>query len=43
VARGVFWPPAESIDYDNFADWFGGGHPREAFDPETIAALEGRS
>lgn len=43
VARGVFWPPAENVDYDNFADWFGGQHPREAFDPETIAALEGRS
>jgi len=42
VAQGVFWPPAESVDYDSFADWFGGGHPREAFDPETIAALEGR-
>lgn len=43
VAHGVFWPPAESVDYDNFSDWFGGSHPSEAFDPETIAALEGRS
>jgi ATP-dependent helicase/nuclease subunit B len=43
VASGVFWPPAESVDHDNFADWFGGEHPREAFDPETIAALEGHS
>lgn len=43
VARGVFWPPAESVDYDNFADWFGGAHPRNAFDTETITALEGCS
>lgn len=42
VARGVFWPPAETVTYDNFADWFGGGHPRDAFDRETVAALEGR-
>ncbi len=42
VARGIFWPPAETVDYDNFADWFGGRHPREMFERETITALEGR-
>jgi ATP-dependent helicase/nuclease subunit B len=42
VADGVFWPPAAKVDYDNFAEWFGGGHPRDVFDAETIAALEGR-
>ena len=43
VARGVFWPPAESVDYDNFADWFGGEHPKDVFDAATITALEGRA
>jgi len=43
VARGVFWPPAERVDYDNFADWFGDEHPEDVFDTETIKALEGRS
>lgn len=42
AARGAFWPPAEKVDYDNFADWFGGEHPQDVFDAETIAALEGR-
>lgn len=42
VARGAFWPPAETTDYDNFADWFGGEHPKDVFDDSTIAALGGR-
>jgi len=42
VADGVFWPPAETTDYDSFADWFGGEHPKDVFDDATIAALEGR-
>lgn len=42
IARGVFWPPAETTDYDNFSGWFGGEHPKDVFDETTIAALEGR-
>lgn len=41
IARGVFWPPAENVAHDAYADWFGGGHPEDVFDPETIASLEG--
>jgi hypothetical protein len=43
IARGVFWPPAENVEYDNFATWFGGEHPKDVFDSATITALEGRS
>jgi ATP-dependent helicase/nuclease subunit B len=42
VARGVFWPPAERVDYDDFAAWFGGERPKDVFDNTTITALEGR-
>jgi hypothetical protein len=43
VARGNFWPPAEKVKYDNFAEWFGGEDPRQIFDQATITHLEGRS
>ena len=43
VARGVFWPPAGEVDYDNFSGWFGGEKPGDVFDSGTISALEGRS
>ena len=42
VGRGNFWPPAEKVKYDNFAEWFGGEDPRQIFDQATIAHLEGR-
>lgn len=41
IARGVFWPPAITVDYDNFASWFGGEDPAGFFDDATIASLEG--
>lgn len=42
IARGVYWPPAVTVDYDNFATWFGGEDPVRFFDEATIASLEGR-
>jgi ATP-dependent helicase/nuclease subunit B len=42
VGRGNFWPPAEKVRYDNFAEWFGGDDPRQIFDQASIAYLEGR-
>ena len=42
IACGIFWPPAESVAYDNFATWFGGAHPKDVFDADTVNALEGR-
>ena len=43
VARGVFWPPASDVDYDDFSAWFGGEHPADVFDSATIGLLEGRA
>ena len=42
VACGLFWPPAEEVKYDNFAEWFGGEDPRKVFDTATIEHLGGR-
>ena len=42
IACGVFWPPAITVDHDNFASWFGGEDPAGFFDDATIASLEGR-
>lgn len=45
VGRGVFWPPAppETIEYDDFADWFGGEDPASLLEAKTIKDLEGRT
>ena len=42
VARGIFWPPASDLDYDDFSAWFGGENPADVFDAATISCLEGR-
>jgi len=43
IAEGVFWPPSSKVKYDNFADWFNGEDPRDAFDEATIVNLGGNS
>ena len=42
VGGGVFWPPSDKVDYDNFDVWFGGEDPGKVFDQTTIAHLGGR-
>ena len=41
VAKGVFWPPSDKVDFDNFADWFRWSEPDEIFDGETRKLLGG--
>lgn len=41
VSRGVFWPPSEKVDFDQFADWFRYGHPEEIVSEETRRRLGG--
>jgi len=41
VSRGVFWPPAENLRFDDFSPLFPVGKESEAFDPESIAFLKG--
>ena len=42
VAKGIFWPPSNDVPFDDYTAWFGGEDPREVFDQETMAILEGR-
>lgn len=45
IRKGVFWPPApvSEVEYDDFADWFMNGDPREIIDGESIKRLQGAS
>ncbi len=41
VKKGVFWPPAEKVDYDKFADWFRWCDPAGVVGRDSIKALGG--
>jgi hypothetical protein len=41
VARGVFWPPSDQADFDNFADWFRWSEPEKVFDAASRQLLGG--
>ena len=41
VSKGVFWPPAEKVDFDNFADWFRYCNPEEIVSEEIRKRLGG--
>lgn len=42
VQQGVFWPPSERVQYDDFADWFKDTTPDDLLSAQTIAALHGK-
>jgi ATP-dependent helicase/nuclease subunit B len=41
VADGVFWPPADEVDFDQFRDWFDGDSPAKFISQESIRMLGG--
>ena len=41
IKQGVFWPPAESVDFDNFEDWFRWGDPAQVVGVDSIKRLGG--
>jgi ATP-dependent helicase/nuclease subunit B len=41
VSKGVFWPPSEKVDFDNFADWFRYCNPEEIVSEQTRKRLGG--
>ena len=41
VSKGVFWPPSEKVEFDNFADWFLWCDPEEVVIPEDKKRLGG--
>ncbi|MEX1045347.1 MAG: PD-(D/E)XK nuclease family protein, partial [Chthoniobacterales bacterium] len=41
VSKGVFWPPSEKVEFDNFADWFRWCDPEEVVSPEDKKRLGG--
>lgn len=41
VSKGIFWPPAEKVDFDNFADWFRYCNPEEIVSEQTRKRLGG--
>jgi ATP-dependent helicase/nuclease subunit B len=41
VAQGVFWPPADEVDFDLFRDWFDGDSPAKFISQESIRMLGG--
>lgn len=41
VSKGVFWPPSEKVDFDNFADWFRYCNPEEIVSEEIRKRLGG--
>lgn len=41
VSQGVFWPPSEKVDFDNFADWFRYCNPEEIVGEQTRKRLGG--
>jgi len=41
IAKGIFWPPAVKVKYDNFSVWFGGSDPSEVFDDASAANMGG--
>lgn len=41
VAKGIFWPPSEKVDFDNFADWFRYCNPEEIVSKEARKRLGG--
>jgi len=41
VKQGVFWPPSERVQYDDFEDWFKDTPPDVLLSEQTITALKG--
>ena len=41
VSKGIFWPPSEKVDFDNFADWFRYCNPEEIVSEQTRKRLGG--
>jgi ATP-dependent helicase/nuclease subunit B len=41
VSKGIFWPPSEKVDFDNFADWFRYCNPEEIVSEQTRKLLGG--
>ena len=41
VSKGVFWPPSEKVDFDNFADWFRYCNPEEIVSEQIRKSLGG--
>jgi ATP-dependent helicase/nuclease subunit B len=41
VSKGIFWPPSEKVDFDNFADWFRYCDPKEIVSEQTRKRLGG--
>ncbi len=41
VSKGVFWPPSEKVEFDNFADWFRWCDPEEVVSPADKKRLGG--